>query len=430
MIHCAATMQDPRRPRGKTLLFWLSIVVAVGVVIEVAAWAGGRIVLGASFARAELQARRTALAESHGRVAGRPRWIDDEVLHPYVGFVPAKRVSRGHAGVADVVADAPSSGSRVVIAVVGGSFALQFAEEGLPHLIARLQETPAYRGKTVVGLNAAAGGHKQPQQLMTVATLLALGEPIDVVVNLDGFNDVALHPTENAPARVAPHYPRRWHQRVEGILSREGLHVMLERTALEDRRASLARTFSRPPWRFLHAADLLSVVLDRRVEAQLAEVDRKLLDVEHRTPASAVATGPLIEFKSEGEMLGHLVALWRRSSLTLHRLAAGAGVRYYHFLQPNQYVPGSKPMGGDERRESVRPASPYRRLVETGYPLLREAGRALAAEGIRFADLSGVFAGHPEPLYVDGCCHVNARGNLIVADRIFETIVRDSTRPP
>ncbi len=30
-----------------------------------------------------------------------------------------------------------------------------------------------------------------------------------------------------------------------------------------------------------------------------------------------------------------------------------------------------------------------------------------------------------EPLYVDSCCHVGARGNTIVADAMFKTIRRD-----
>src|SRR5713226_1419374 len=280
MIHCRETMDDRTRPWWKTVLFSPLIVALVGVVVEVAAWGGGRIALGERFSRGHLQTRRNALVESHGRVTGRPRWLEDEILHPYIGFLPADRVLHGRAGVAAAVSGTPSAdrADQLVIAV-GGSFALQFAEEGLPHLLARLRETPAFRGKTLVGLNAAVGGHKQPQQLMTVAYLLALGEQIDVLINLDGFNEIALHPTENAPARVSPDYPRRWHQRVEGVLSREGLHVMLERTGLEDRRTRLARTFSHAPWRFLNTANLVYLVLDRRIEAQLTDVDRKLLSV-------------------------------------------------------------------------------------------------------------------------------------------------------
>ena len=49
----------------------------------------------------------------------------------------------------------------------------------------------------------------------------------------------------------------------------------------------------------------------------------------------------------------------------------------------------------------------------------------LKANGIRFTDLSAAFVDHPEPLYVDSCCHVNPRGNVIVADLVFDAIRRD-----
>lgn len=421
-------MTERTLPLWKKAAFAVVILGLLLVVVEAGAWAAGALAFGERFSRSRLQARRTGLVESRGRVAGRPRWIENEILHPYLGFLPAERVLHGRGGVAAVTEPADPA-NQFVVAVVGGSFALQFAEEGLPHLIARLRELPALRGKTVVGLNAAVGGHKQPQQLMTVAYLLALGERVDILINLDGFNDVALHPTENAPARVFPAYPRRWHQRVEGVLSRDALRVMLERAGLEDRRTSLARTFSRAPWRSLNTSNLIYLALDARVEAQLTDVDRKLLSIEEQATAPLVATGPRIEFKSERDMLTHLADLWRRSSRAIHDLAAGAGIRYYHFLQPNQYVPGSKPMGADEKRDAVRPASPYRRLVEAAYPLLRESGQALAATGVRFHDLTTVYAAHPEPLYIDACCHVSTRGSVIVADRIFDAIRRDLTRP-
>lgn len=424
-------MAQSRLPRWKKALFAAVILALLLVVVEAAAWVAGAIAFGDRFSRDRLQAQRTGLVQSRGRVAGRPRWIANEILHPYVGFLPAERVRQGRGGVASATpATVPGDpANQLVVAVVGGSFALQFAEEGLPHLIARLRELPAFRGRMLVALNAAAGGHKQPQQLMTVAYLLALGERVDIVVNLDGFNDVTLHPTENAAARVFPAYPRRWHQRVEGVLSRDALRVMLERAALEDRRTSLARSFSRGPWHSLNTTNLVYLALDARVEAQLTEVDRKLLSVEEQATAPLVATGPPIEFKSEREMLTYLVDLWRRSSRAIHDLTAGAGVRYYHFLQPNQYVPASKPMGAEEKRDAVRSTAPYRRIVETAYPLLLESGKALAAAGVRFHDLTTAYATHPERLYVDSCCHVNTRGNLIVADQVFDAIRRDLARP-
>src|SRR5262249_60948064 len=129
----------------------------------------------------------------------------------------------GGAGPRTPPAGAPAALPRraadhVIVAVVGGSVAHLFAEQGLPRLIERLSELDAYRGRTFVPLNLAVGGYKQPQAFMAIAYLLALGAEFDVVINLDGFNDVTMHPAENASHGVPMEYPRRWDQRVEGVL--------------------------------------------------------------------------------------------------------------------------------------------------------------------------------------------------------------------
>jgi hypothetical protein len=318
----------------------------------------------------------------------------------------------------------------VTIAFVGGSFAVAFAEHGAPRLIARLSELPAFRGKTLVPLNLAVGGYKQPQQLMSIAYLLSLGAELDLLVNLDGFNDVVLHPTENAPARVSPAFPRRWHRRIDGTLQGGALRLMVVRVQLEQQRATLARAFSISPWQHLNLANLVYVLLDRGLERRVAETDHQLLGHEQATGIAAPTNGPEISFASETEMLAHLASLWQRSSRLLDRLARAGGTRYYHFLQPNQYVPGTKPMGPEERARAWIANHTYGRLVAAGYPMLQRAGRDLQADGVRFVDLTGAFAGHAEPLYIDACCHVGERGNAIVADLIFDTIRRDLQRDP
>src|SRR5207237_3069481 len=109
-----------------------------------------------------------------------------------VGYAPLPRPGQAETGVAGVVAARPPTRgpAAATIAFVGGSFAVGFAEHGAPRLLARLSELPAYRGKKLVPLNLAAGGYKEPQQLMSIVYLLALGGEIDLLVNLDGFNEI------------------------------------------------------------------------------------------------------------------------------------------------------------------------------------------------------------------------------------------------
>ena len=49
---------------------------------------------------------------------------------------------------------------------------------------------------------------------------------------------------------------------------------------------------------------------------------------------------------------------WAESSFQMHAVASAKGIRYFHFLQPNQYIEGTKPMsdGGAARRHQRKPS--------------------------------------------------------------------------
>ena len=112
----------------------------------------------------------------------------------------------------------------------------------------------------------------------------------------------------------------------------------------------------------------------------------------------------------------------------LDKFCAANGIRYYHFLQPNQYLPGSKPMSDAERQIAVSELSGYKPHVETCFPLLREAGAALKAEGEQFHDLTQMFVTTEEPLYSDAACHFNLRGSSLIAAQIAKAIAADFTQ--
>ena len=75
-----------------------------------------------------------------------------------------------------------------VVFVFGGSVAARLAtnsQEGTS-LQQTLQSLPQLTGKNVVIYNVAQGPGKQPQQLMELGLLIAMGQHIDLVLNLDG----------------------------------------------------------------------------------------------------------------------------------------------------------------------------------------------------------------------------------------------------
>ena len=52
-------------------------------------------------------------------------------------------------------------------------------------------------------VNLALFGYKQPQQLTTLAYLMSIGGQFDLVLNIDGFNEVAASTSWRTPATTS-----------------------------------------------------------------------------------------------------------------------------------------------------------------------------------------------------------------------------------
>lgn len=356
-----------------------------------------------------------------------------EVIHPYLGFVynpeadSSALQSLHHAPISRVGFFGPAEPSRgrhpdrLVVGLFGGSFASWVYLDARRVLEERLERDPRLAGREVVVLDAALGGYKQPQQLLALAYLGALGTQLDVVVNLDGFNEVVLPVLENLPKGVALSYPRNWYLRTAEVQPGPVLRLVSRVDALEARRTFTARVAGAPLLRWSPTVHVLWRTADRALTRRVGRVERELLQAKGDDRRFA-STGPPNPSGDRAEVLRELTLIWRDASLQMDNLARGNGARYLHFLQPNQYL-GTKPLGPAEREAALDDRSPFPELVREGYPLLQAAGRELVAAGVEFHDLTGLFVGVEEPLYRDTCCHVNATGSERVAAAIADAIL-------
>ncbi len=79
-----------------------------------------------------------------------------------------------------------------VVGIFGGSVANNLVNVGGAALTEALEaRSPAWKGRVEI-LNLASGGYKQPHQIFVLTEMILLGVPFDLVINLDGFNEVAL----------------------------------------------------------------------------------------------------------------------------------------------------------------------------------------------------------------------------------------------
>lgn len=417
----------------KRLVFAGLTVLLLAAAIELLAFLAYRVLEGRWFSYDAVAAERREIVASAGAAAGGAEaQVLSLTLHPFVGFVhnpvvngPAWQRQTGHLinalGFNDSIPSLQEKKpGRVVVGIFGGSVAASFANEGADELVAKLRETPRYRGQEIVVLRLAIGGHKQPQQLMALTWLLTLGGHLDVVVNLDGFNELGMG-AENFTIGVYPFYPGKWPTLCRDVPDREAQRRVGRVVELRARRKELAVAASSSWLRWSVTRQLTWRVGDRRLSERLREATTDLESYRSPEAPFAVHGGGTAGF-SLASLPKTIAEHWARCSLQMHQLCVANGIRYFHFIQPNQYVAGSKPMGEEERARAIEPRANHRRLVEIGYPALIKASADLARRGVAFTDLRQVFSSTLEPVYIDRFCHVNARGNRIMARRVAEVV--------
>lgn len=345
-----------------------------------------------------------------------------EVIHPYLGFVidPSRAgfpcTEIGFPGYRSALA--PAVPGRLRIAVTGGSVAYWLCTSHGEKFQAAIGAAIGRGRDQLAVFPLALGGYKQPQQLMTFAYLLSLGARFDWLINIDGFNEVALHISDNEPKGVDFAYPRAWYHRLADFKDAKTRMIAAEISALIARREDWNRRFDGPIGRVLARIHSFGQGMIAR---RLARAEARFrAQVDDQGAYHIVGRGKT--HRDEDELFAQLVGLWRDSSIQLHALCRGNGIEYFHVLQPNQYHEGSKPMGIEERHVAHDPTHPYCRGARRGYPMMIAAGGELRARGIRFLDQTQVFAAVEEMIYIDKCCHYNERGNHLLAEAIGAAI--------
>lgn len=345
--------------------------------------------------------------------------------HPYLGYVldPSDESSRipvsafGFPGTGSPIRR--QDPSKYVIAVVGGSLAFQTLLYAEPTLRERLAECETLRGKTIDIVPLAVGAYKQPQSLLAIQLLSALGGHFDCVIALDGYNEIALV-EDNLAAGAPEWYPNYWPTLLDSTPSASRLSTLARLYGRHETRRSAARWFD--SLRLSPLAQFFWFTSDRRLAAAIASSRAELA----ASPSSTrhAQTGPGPASKDPTEARERMIALWRECSQMLDAFCESRGARFFHFLQPNQYVADAKPIGPVEAQVALID-TPLTRSVRDFYPRLIETGRELRERGVAFTDLTRIFAEHPESLYVDNCCHLGNRGSQLLAAKMAATIRAD-----
>lgn len=423
-------------PRGRKIFYSVVLIIVVAAGSE----------LGANILYVVLEHKVFPFAaydEAMRRIAspGEPPAGDDplvpgerhagssavEVLHPYLGFVqdPNKTPNVSYLGFPQKDDDPlkHEDDGVLTVAVFGGSFAQGVSEEGEAAMLSTLRD----RGIDARILTVAMGGYKQPQQLIALASLLSHDARIDVVVNIDGFNEVALPQAELVPFGVDPFYPRGWYFRTLTLKDRISLRTLARVTALEDERVGWAEFMGKIP-RYSVIRSLVWQWHDLEIQDRIAKLTEKLGRSESSRAPRFLTNGPNLGIRSEAELYERIAEHWTACSELMMALCASRGTLYLHFLQPNQYYEAGRTLNAEEKTLAYLEDHVYRPGVVKGYPNLLAMKDELLDAHVDFHDLTAIFRDVPQTVYHDDCCHPNQLGYEIVARNVANSIADALTR--
>jgi hypothetical protein len=413
-----------KRVRG-----WFFTILVIILTFELSPYILSPLLLRHSFSRRDIKAelKNTASTEENNEKqesSNSNEYLGDHILHPYMGFVSIPHPNYNDFCFPGINPVTKKSKDKIHLVIMGGSVAKDIYNYTGERIIRKLKESPKFKGKEIDIVVFALGGFKQPQQLMALNYFMALGAEYDIIINIDGFNEIVLPYSDNLPNHVFPSYPRHWN-----IYSRKKLDSKV--TLLMGKQAVIKNNINDGK-HFMGGSIIKNCnfslfiwkIIENKRNQDLASLESLLRNAVENSESDYQSTGIYTTVKDTLEFMKEQAKFWSTSSRQIAYLEKPAGFEYYHFLQPNQYAEGSKVMTREEM-EIAFESNPfaYKDAVRIGYPLLKEEGNNLTAEGVNFTDLTSLFINEKRSVYNDKCCHFNRLGYDIIADKICETII-------
>jgi hypothetical protein len=354
-------------------------------------------------------------------------WWDQEIIHPYLGFVidfkDEKKNKETYGFITTVAPVIKREPGKLNVVLLGGSVA-ESMKQILGDAFHRVCRVPPNL------VNLAIPGYKQPQQLLALTYFLSLGAEYDLIINLDGYNEIVLPFTDNYGVGVNPFFPRNWNLRINRQPSKKILAVIGEVRYLRDLKQENLEDLTSSWFRGSAVFGLLKVQQFKRLNWDIDRVTHKLIKLQQEEVKKFEETGPFFPYKDIRQLYDDAAAVWVRSSVLLNQLARENSMEYYHFLQPNQYVKGSKVLTAEERRTAYLEKANISQSALIGYPILIQQGRKLLEKNIKFFDATMAFAKEKETVYIDICCHYNQLGKEVLAAYMMDKIVQNPRIKP
>jgi hypothetical protein len=321
-----------------------------------------------------------------------------------------------------------------VVFVFGGSVAARLAtnsQEGTS-LQQTLQSLPQLTGKNVVIYNVAQGPGKQPQQLMELGLLIAMGQHIDLVLNLDGTLEF-VSGMYNFQYGVDPIFPPI--AILQGIGNELApiddasedyyeLAYGVTHARAESKRYALLLDNSTSGVAYLKNS-ILKAVYDRNLARLLSTYNETIAkgkgweSVQKRLGIDMPLT------TSKEKVVEDIFYTWLRCSDLMKTMANSAGAKYLHVVHPNMYY-SRKVYTESEKALMILPE--VRGPSTAGLAFMESHAEMLESRGIVSA--LAMFDDIPDTIYIDTTGHLGKLGETMLAEFVARQVGSRLGPPP
>lgn len=375
-----------------------------------------------------------------------------EILHPYFGYSNQAMELKKNCD-ETVKSDAcyerqkmpddlpvPKKQNGVLnVAVLGGSVAVGTVK-GTPHQLYErlLSNLPEYEGYKVNLHLMAAGGYKQPQPLMMLGYYYSLGAQYDIVIALDGFNEIGVSMSEYKWKKIHPVFPRSWNSRVSNTVDQDLVRLTATKYQLNSSHLTRSKVINKKPFKFSITANLLWKALDNNFKNKVSLLNQKIANFSGSDSISKSMQyeklGPDYQFENWPSLARYSSEIWANATMATYGLATSMGAEFFSFIQPNQYIDNAKPMMSDVEKKVAFIRNPsgsyggYGAWYRIGYPFLIDYQKTLKNKGVNTTDLTFLFKNESKVVYVDNCCHFNEYGYSKIVEAIVGIIHKSNLK--
>lgn len=292
--------------------------------------------------------------------------------------------------------------NEIVIAFLGGSV----AEGNYKFLVPELQKALRSCERPIKVLNFAQGAHKQPSQFHIYSYFL---ETFDLSINIDGLNDALFFPSAGYPSA----YPVFTNSLF--YLDTNRLNLMNKAFFYAKLQYRVAKAY-RQNQNFLHSD--LAFIIAQKIFYAAENKKQKLMDE---------ASHPSFNIEEPNhdllKRLDEQIAIWEKYTTLQHTLSQLHNKKSFFFLQPSQYIKNGKILTQEEKKIALlKDPKELNRYTEAYVKLPVSTKNLRDQHGIDITDLSSLFTKNTESIFTDDCCHINDRGNTLLAQAMAQKV--------